>query len=98
MMPPYIPAHEFLNILAGIAEIVLGIGLIFNRTRRYAAWGIIALLIAVFPANIYMYTHHISPGEKIIPEWVALIRLPFQLVFIGWAYVYTRPIKASKAI
>lgn len=94
MIPPYFPAHALLNMLAGIIEIFLGIGLIFKRSRRIAAWGVIALLIAIFPANIYMYTNNISPGGSPVPEWVALLRLPFQLVFIWWAYLYTKPEKS----
>jgi uncharacterized membrane protein len=93
MMPPYLPAHAVLNMLAGVIEIILGIGLLFVKSRRASAWGIIALLIAIFPANIYMYTNNISPGGTAVPEWAALLRLPFQLVFIGWAYVYTKPLK-----
>lgn len=93
MMPPYLPAHAVLNMLSGVIEIILGIGLLFEKYRRASAWGIIALLIAIFPANIYMYTNNISLGATAVPEWVALVRLPFQLVFIGWAYVYTKPLK-----
>jgi uncharacterized membrane protein len=82
-------------MLAGVIEIILGICLLFKKSRRASAWGIIALLIAIFPANIYMYTNNISPGETVIPEWAALLRLPFQLVFIGWTYAYTKPLKRA---
>ncbi len=82
-MPPYIPNHEEMVIISGIAEIVLGIGLLFSKTQAMAAWGIILLLIAVFPANIYMAT---SGKFKKIPQWLLWLRLPLQLVLIAWAY------------
>ena len=59
-MPPYIPYHEAMVILSGIAEIIFGLGLLFEQSRNYAAWGIILLLIAVFPANVYMATSEIG--------------------------------------
>ncbi|MFC3976836.1 hypothetical protein ACFOUP_10650 [Belliella kenyensis] len=74
-----------MNILAGGFEIILGIGLLFEETKSLAAFGIIALLIAVFPANIYMY----QKGAKGIPKWALLLRLPMQFLLIAWAYVYT---------
>ena len=61
-----------------------GLGLLHPRTRRLAAWGLIALLVAVFPANIYLYQH-----QEIFPQvspLLHLLRLPLQLVFIAWAY------------
>lgn len=86
-MPPYIPNQEIMVILSGIAEILFGIGLLFNQTKPLAAWGIILLLIAVFPANIYMAT---SGKFKKIPQWLLWLRLPLQLVLIAWAYLYTK--------
>ncbi len=86
-MPPYIPNHEEMVIISGIAEIILGIGLLFRQTQALAAWGIILLLIAVFPANIYMAT---SGKFKKIPQWLLWFRLPLQLVLIAWAYVFTK--------
>lgn len=86
-MPPYIPNHEEMVIISGIAEVILGVGLLFSKTQSLAAWGIILLLIAVFPANIYMAT---SGKFKKIPQWVLWIRLPLQLVLIAWAYLYTK--------
>lgn len=82
--------------LSGVAEIACGAGLIFPRTRRLAAWGTIALLLAVFPANIYMATHNVQITG--LPEWLPQpgpvgrwLRLPFQTAFIWWAWLYTRP-------
>jgi uncharacterized membrane protein len=91
IMPDYIPLalHRPAVIVSGIAEIVLGALLVIPRTRRLAAWGLIALLIAVFPANIYVYQHQeLFPG---VSPTAHLIRLPLQAVMIAWAWWYTRP-------
>lgn len=88
MMPPVLPAHLFLIYLTGVLEIGLGILLIVPKFSRLAAWGIIALLIAVFPANIYM-----AMNPQLFPEFsvIALyIRLPLQFVFIGWAFWFAK--------
>ncbi|MBD2699507.1 DoxX family protein [Spirosoma sp. BT702] len=86
IMPPYIPAHALMVQLSGVAEVVLGIGLLFPQTRSLAAWGLILLLIAVFPANIYMVT---SNRFRKFPLWLRWLRLPLQAVLIWWAYQYT---------
>lgn len=85
IIPPYIPYPKIMNALAGAFEILFGICLLFPLTRQYAAIGIIILLIAVFPANLYMY----QKGAKGIPKWALLLRLPLQLALIAWAYLYT---------
>ena len=84
-MPTYIPNQKLMVDLSGIFEIVLGIALLFPPTRSYAAWGIILLLIAVFPSNIYMLT---SGKFHKIPKWFLWARLPLQGVLIWWAYLY----------
>ncbi|WP_194976658.1 DoxX family protein [Aquiflexum lacus] len=84
IIPPYLPNPKFLNALAGAIEIILGLGLFFESTRSISAIGIILLLLAVFPANIYMY----QKGAKGIPKWALLLRLPLQFVLIAWAYMY----------
>lgn len=89
MMPTLLPLHLFLVYLSGVCEIVLGILLFIPRFTRLAAWGIIALLIAVFPANIQMATHpQVYPEISSLALW---LRLPFQAVLIAWAYWFTRP-------
>ena len=92
IMPPNLPEPELLNILSGLAEIVLGVFLLDPRTRALAAWGTIALLVAVFPANVYAATANVGaggPGTGAgLGNW---IRLPFQIVFIAWAWWYTLP-------
>ena len=91
IMPPYLPWHLELVYLSGIAEIVCGVGLLIPRTRVLAAWATIALLIAVFPANIHVALNDVvMPGQTEglgIWNWV---RLPFQFLFIAWAWWYTR--------
>ncbi|UHG90689.1 DoxX family protein [Spirosoma oryzicola] len=86
IMPPYIPAHNLMVVLSGIAEVILGVGLLFPATRSLSAWGLILLLIAVFPANLYMAT---SSRFRKFPAWLRWARLPLQGVLIWWAYQYT---------
>jgi uncharacterized membrane protein len=90
IMPPLLPWPLFLVYLSGFCEIALGVMLLIPAMTRLAAWGLIALLIAVFPANIHMAIHpqlysDISP----LALW---LRLPLQAVFIGWAHWHTRPL------
>lgn len=90
MMPAELPAHELLVSISGIAEIAGGLGLILPATRRLAAWGLIALLVAVFPANLNMALNHLPLAGRELPSWALWARLPLQLVLIAWAYRYTR--------
>ena len=86
IMPPYLPLHKELVLLSGVFELVLGVLLLIPQTSRMAAWGIVALLIAVFPANLYLYQHQdILPASPILH----LLRLPLQGVFILWAFWHT---------
>jgi uncharacterized membrane protein len=86
--PPFPPLTSV--YVSGLFEILGGIGLMIPLVSVAAAWGLISLFIAVFPANIYMTLHNI-PVEG-IPHSQALYiaRLPFQAVLIAWAYWYTR--------
>ena len=89
IMPPYLPWHEELVLLSGVAEIALGALLLVRRYARVAAWGLILLLVAVFPANLHMA---MSPEQFPSISPLALwLRLPLQGVLIAWAYWYTRP-------
>ncbi len=87
IMPAYLPLHRELVFVSGFFEVALGVLLLIPKTTRLAAWGLIALLIAVFPANLYMYQHRelfdVSP-------LVLLLRLPLQGLLILWAWSYTR--------
>ncbi len=91
MMPPYLPAHLGLIYLSGVAEIVLGVAVLIPGYRKLAAWGIIALLIAVFPANLHIAINNIPIGGAEVGlgtlNWV---RPPLQGVLILWAWWYTR--------
>jgi len=89
IMPPYIPWHSFMVYLSGALEIALGIMVFIPRLTTVAAWGLIALLIVVFPANVHMALNpQLYPGFAPFALWV---RLPLQLMPILWAYWYTRP-------
>ena len=89
IMPPYLPQPNMLVYISGLLEILLGLMLMPRLTRRAAAWGIILLLIAVFPANIQMAINY---GQINHPGlWISLLRLPLQLVLIWWAWTFTRP-------
>ncbi|HWY37141.1 MAG TPA: DoxX family protein [Bacteroidia bacterium] len=90
IMPAYLPYHSELVYISGACEIALALLLLPASTRAYAAWGIIALLIAVFPANIQMAVNFWQRKNPYL--WVAILRLPLQLVFIWWAYIYTKEI------
>lgn len=87
MMPDYLPMPKQLVDWSGIAEIFLGIGLLFEQTRSLVAWGIILLLIAVFPANIFMLT---SGKFNKIPKWFLYARFPLQILLIWWAFSFTK--------
>jgi uncharacterized membrane protein len=96
MMPPYLPAHLAIVYISGVAEVTLGIGLLIPVTRRLAAWGVVALLIAIYPANLYMWTSHMAVGGKPIPTAFHVVRLIAQLLLIYWAWTFARrPRQAS---
>lgn len=89
MMPAYLPSHLFLIYLSGVFEIALGVLLVVPRFTRFAAFGLIALLAAVYPANIYMAQH-----TELFPEFsptAIYLRLPLQIILIAWAFWFTRP-------
>ena len=92
MMPPYIPAHLLLVQISGVCEILGGIGLIVPATRWIAAMGLIALLIAVFPANIHMALHP-DVYRDIGPPAAFYIRLPLQFVaiYLVWWVTANKP-------
>ncbi len=95
IMPPYLPWHLELVYLSGECEVALGILLLVPKAARLAAWGLIALLIAVFPANVYLYQHQeIFPK---VPPFLHLARLPLQGVLIFWAYLYTKAPRTGSA-
>ena len=90
IMPDYLPYHLEAVYISGICEIALGAMLFFKKYRWMAGWGLILLLIAVFPANIYLAQNESAQQTIQISENAALIRLPFQALFIGLAYWHTK--------
>jgi uncharacterized membrane protein len=86
MMPRALPAPLMLVYVSGIAEIAGGLGLIIARARKPAAYGLIALLIAVFPANLNMALNELPLGDTPVPTWALWARLPLQVVLIAWAW------------
>ena len=86
MMPPYLPAHLPLVYASGVFEILGGVGMLLPWTRRLAGLGVIALLIAIFPANIYIAMNDIPIAGHDVPLWGHLLRLPLQAVMIWMAW------------
>ena len=92
IMPPQFPFHLASVYLSGFFEVVFGIGILFQITRRYASWGIILLLIAVYPANIYLAFNEVPQQAIGISSFMASwVRLPIQFLLIGLAYWFTKP-------
>jgi uncharacterized membrane protein len=84
MMPKSLPAHEALNIISGLAEMLGGIGVLIPSVRRFTGWCLIILLIAIFPANI---NAAVNGWEGVsIPAWLLWARLPLQFALIYWVY------------
>lgn len=93
IMPPILPMPLTLIIISGVAEVGLGALLLVPKFRRMAAWGIIALLIAIFPANLYMY--QVGGAAYDLPQWALAVRLPIQGLLILWAYAHARRPKST---
>ncbi len=93
MMPAEIPEswHAALVTISGIAEMAGGLGLILPATRRLAAWGLVVLYLAIFPANVNMALNHLKLGTTDVPTWALWARLPLQGLLIAWAWWFTRP-------
>ena len=87
IIPSYFSNRKLLNSTSGFFEIVLGICLCIPILSQFASWGIIALLVAIFPANLNMYQN--DEASLGLSKTMRLLRLPLQLVLIFWAYLYT---------
>ena len=85
IVPPALPQPEALVAISGVAEILGGLGLLFRRTRRAAAWGLLALLVAVFPANAYMAVAA-ERFAHLAPAWALWARLPLQPLLMLWVW------------
>lgn len=92
VVPSELPRPMALVYLSGVAEILLGLGVVVPRTRRLSAWGLIGLLTAVFPANVNMAVRDVAvQGVPYEPaDWMLWARLPLQGVLVLWAWWYTR--------
>lgn len=88
IMPPGLPWHYPLIYISGVVEIILGLLLMPQQTRKWAAGGVILLLVAVFPANVQMMLNYRDQQNPSL--WLAILRLPLQLFLIGWAYRFTK--------
>ena len=98
IVPDLLPYHRQLVYTSGFFEIVFGIGLLVPAARQIAAWGLVVLFIAVYPANINMAVNHIKIANVPDSNWFHAIRLPFQFVLIAWAWWYTRPDETSSSL
>lgn len=88
IVPDYLPAHRELVLISGAAELAGGLGVLLPGTRRAAAWGLVALLVCVFPANLWMAQH--AERFRPIPAWALWARLTLQVPLLWWAWLYTR--------
>lgn len=87
IMPDYVPHHKAMVFWSGVAEVAGSIGFLIPELRIYAAWGLIALLVAVFPANIDMFLKARKRRGFVLFTWLTLLRLPLQPVMIWWVFV-----------
>lgn len=87
IVPDWLPAHRALVFISGFFEILGGAGLLVKHIQKAAAWGLVALYLAVFPANVNMAVNKILIDNP----WILWGRLPFQAVLIAWAWWFTRP-------
>ncbi|MGI8747317.1 MAG: DoxX family protein [Deinococcus sp.] len=83
IMPGWVPYPRAATLISGVAEIAGGVGLLFQATRRAASWGLLGLLLAVFPANLNMA---LSPERYGLPPWALWARLPLQPLLMGWVW------------
>ena len=90
IVPPYLPAADFLVAASGVAEIAGGVGLMVPATRQRAGWWLLATLAGVFPANLHMALHPEQFDD--VPGGPAAYkaRLPIQLAFAAWVLAAMR--------
>lgn len=92
IMPGWIPLHDEAVAVSGVAEIAGGAALFSDRTARFGGWWLIALLIAVFPANVHMALNPDQvKGIEDVPHWLLWLRLPLQPLAIWLVWLATRP-------
>jgi len=88
IMPAWLGWHKQLVLISGLCELSFAILLLIPKTRILASWLIIALLIAIFPANIQMMLNYQEEDNAMI--WLTILRLPLQFILIWWAYIFTK--------
>lgn len=88
LIPPFFSNPDLINILAGIAEVLLGLGILYFPTRAKAAWGIILMLIAFIPSHWYfIQINTCVEGGLCVPAWIGWVRLfIIHPILIFWAY------------
>jgi uncharacterized membrane protein len=86
IMPPYLPWHRELVLVSGVFEVLGGLGLLVPALRRAAGWGLLALLVAVFPANVHMAHEALQGNGSTLWLVAMLVRLPLQLVLLAWVW------------
>lgn len=96
IVPPIIDWKKEAVLISGFIEVILGVLLLFNHTRKLAAWGIILLLIAVFPANIYLYISEFARETLSVSKDQALFRMPFQIPLMIIAYWHSKEIHSKQ--
>ncbi|MAU16886.1 MAG: hypothetical protein CMH46_15260 [Muricauda sp.] len=87
IMPLYLPNHKLLVYLSGVAEILLGIGLCFESTRKLSILGIVLMLSIFLTVHFYMLSSEKASAG--IPKWILILRIPLQFFLMYWAYYYT---------
>ncbi len=99
IVPPALPAPEARVYISGFFEIAGGLGLLVDRTRRMAAWGLLGLLLAVYPANLHMLVNEVYLEGMPHERWLLWARMPMQLVFAAgvlWAGGIWPPVRARR--
>lgn len=96
IMPPHYSHPLGWVQCTGAAEIAGGIGLLPPQTRRYAAWGLFAMLLVYLDVHFYMAAHpeRFAP----LPRWALLLRIPLQIPLLYWAWTYTRDVPDTKRL
>ena len=95
IVPPWVPWPWGAVYVSGAFELLLGCGLLIPRLSRLAALGVVALLVAVFPANVYHWLRDVRTAGTLLPSWYHVVRLPLQAVLVGWALWLSRPPKSE---
>ena len=80
IVPAYVPRPREVVLVTGALELLGAAGLLWPRSRRLAGIGLLALTVAVTPANVYMLQH---PELFSVPYWALVLRLPLQAALLG---------------